>query len=71
MFEFEIPTEEKQNNGVKDGTRRELDNMPCDRGFWLDEDNYQLCHATGCEESLGGEWWIEYVDSDGDYHYGR
>lgn len=72
MFEFEIPTgEEKQNNGVKDGKRRELDSMPCDHGFWLGEDNYQLCHATGYEESRGGEWWIEYVDSDGDFHYGR
>ena len=72
MFEFKITTdEEKQNNGVKDGTRRELDSMPCDHGFWLGEDNYQLCHATGYEESRGGEWWNEYVDSDGDFHYGR
>lgn len=56
MFEFEIPTEEKQNNGVKDGKRRELDSMPCDHGFCIGEDNYQLCHATGYEESRGGEW---------------
>lgn len=72
MFEFEIPTEdEKQNNGEEDGTRRELDRMPCDHGFWTSEDNYELCHATGYEESRGGEWWIEYVDSDGGFHYGR
>lgn len=72
MFEFDIQEEEKkQNNGEEDGTRRELDRMPCDHGFWTSEDNYELCHATGYEESRGGEWWIEYVDSDGDYHYGR
>lgn len=72
MFEFEIPTEDKkQNNGEEDGTRRELDRMPCDHGFWTSEDNYELCHATGYEESRGGEWWNEYVDSYGDFHYGR
>lgn len=72
MFEFEITTEdEKQNNGEEDGTRRELDRMPCDHGFWTSEDNYELCHATGYEESHGGEWWNEYVDIDGNFHYGR
>nr|DAO24834.1 MAG TPA: hypothetical protein [Caudoviricetes sp.] len=73
MFEFEIPAEEpetrKQN--IQDGTRRELDRMPCDHGFWTSEDNYELCHATGYEESHGGEWWNEYVDRDGNFHYGR
>lgn len=73
MFEFEIiPTEDKkQNNGVKDGTRRELDEMPCDHGFWTSEDTYEICHATGYEESHGGEWWNEYVDRGGNFHYGR
>lgn len=71
MFEFEFEEIEKLNNGVEDGTRRELDRMPCDQGFWLDEENYQLCHATGYEESHGGEWWNEYVDRDGNFHYGR
>lgn len=71
MFEVEFEEIEKLNNGVKDGTRRELDRMPCDHGFGLDEENYQLCHATGYEESHGGEWWNEYVDSDGNFHYGR
>lgn len=72
MFEFKIPEEDKkQNNGEEDGTRRELDTMPCDHGFWVGEDDYELCHATGYEESHGGEWWSEYVDSDGDFHYGR
>lgn len=72
MFEFTIPEEpETKKQNIPDGTRRELDKMPCDRGFWLDEDNYQLCHATGYEESHGGEWWNEYVDIDGNFHYGR
>ena len=72
MFEFEIQEEpETKKQNIPDGTRRELGSMPCDHGFWLGEDNYQLCHATGYEESRGGEWWIEYVDSDGGFHYGR
>ena len=72
MFEFNIPTEEgKEHNGVEDGTRRELDAMPYDHGFWTSEDNFEMCHATGYEESHGGEWWNEYVDRDGDFHYGR
>lgn len=72
MFEFKIPTEDKkQNNGVKDGTRRELDSMPCDHGFWVSEDTCEMCHATGDEVVWDGEWWNEYVDSDGCFHYGR
>lgn len=72
MFEFEIPTEDKkQNNGVKDGARRELDTMPYDRAFWTSEDTCEVCHATGYEESHGGEWWNEYVDRGGNFHYGR
>lgn len=72
MFEFEIQTEDKkQNNGVKDGTRLELDSMPCDRAFWTSEDTCEVCHATGYEESRGGEWWNEYVDRDGNFHHGR
>lgn len=51
MFEFETPAEEpetkKQN--IPDGTRRELDGMPCDHGFWIDEEHWEMCHATGDE----------------------
>ena len=74
MFEFEIPAEEpeiKKQNTEPDGTRRELDGMPCDHGFWIDEEHWEMCHATGDEVAWSGEWWNEYVDSDGGFHYGR
>lgn len=73
MFEFEIPAEEPETKeqNIPDGTRRELDQMPCDHGFWINEDNFEMCHATGYEEIHGGEWWNEYVDSSGGFHYGR
>ena len=51
---------------------RKLDDMPADKMF----DN-ELCHATGRECCLTekvtdpSEWWNEYLDSDGVYHYGR
>lgn len=64
---FEI----KFNNGEEDGTSHVLDTMPCDKGFWLGENNYEICHATGIEVSWDGEWWNEYKDSTGCYHYGR
>jgi hypothetical protein len=33
----------------------------------------ELCSSTGMEiyDSLGDCWWNEYVDSYGDFHYGR
>jgi len=40
--------------------------MPFDKRF----DN-ELCHATGYEVLIDGEWWDEYVDGEGEYHYGR
>lgn len=46
--------------------RRELDEMPFDKRF----DN-ELCHATGYEVNIDNEWWNEYIDSEGEYHYGR
>lgn len=71
-FEIEFPLSgTKATNGVEDGTRRELETMPCDHGFWTSEDNFEMCHATGYEESRDGEWWNEYVDRDGCFHYGR
>ena len=74
MFEFEIPADEpgtEKQNKEPDGTRRELDRMPCDKGFWTSEDTFEVCHATGDEVIWGGEWWNEYVDRDGEFHYGR
>lgn len=49
-------------------TRRKLDFIPFDMRF----DN-KLCHATGYEVQFAGEadWWNEYVDMDGNFHYGR
>ena len=59
-LELETPDEPeiKKQNTEPDGTRRELDGMPCD-------------HATGDEVLWDGEWWNEYVDSKWDFHYGR
>ena len=71
MFEINFDITEKKVNTIEDGTRRELDSMPCDHGFWIDEDNYELCHATGYEVAFDDEWWNEYTDSEGDFHYGR
>ena len=50
-WELEIPDEPetKKQNTETDGTRRELDKMPCDHGFWTSEDTYEICHATGYE----------------------
>jgi hypothetical protein len=46
--------------------RERLDVMPFDHEF-----NGELCHATGYEVFLHGEWWNEYEDSEGELHYGR
>lgn len=45
---------------------RKLDAMPLDKRF-----GNELCHATGYEVLINGEWWNEYEDSDGNPHYGR
>lgn len=47
---------------------RTLDEMPYDKAF-----GGELCHATGYEvyDEDTKEWWNEYVDSEGDFHYGR
>lgn len=49
---------------------RDLDTMPFDRAFDVNG-NEELCHATGVEVFINGEWWNEYIDSNEDYHYGR
>lgn len=50
---------------------RELEHMPFDKVFVVDG-NEELCHATGIEiQDESGEWWNEYQDSNGEYHYGR
>lgn len=50
---------------------RELNFMPFDKAFEVDGIE-QLCHATGMEiQDERGDWWNEYTDSNGDFHYGR
>lgn len=49
---------------------RELEEMPFDKAFDVDG-NSELCHATGMEVQINGEWWNEYIDSNGEFHYGR
>lgn len=57
--------------------REELESMPYDKNFYVEgEDGIERlenCHATGYEVILEGDntWWNEYVDSNGDLHYGR
>lgn len=58
---------------------RQLDHMPCDMKFEVKGDDgiYHLerCRATGKEVNFGdgvfGGWWNEYIDSNGEYQYGR
>ena len=49
---------------------RELETMPFDKVFYVDGKE-ELCHATGYEVYIAGQWWNEYEDSEGNYHYGR
>lgn len=57
---------------------RELETMPFDKAFEVAEGRQELCHATGKEVCFAdgnpddpADWWIEYQDRDGNYHYGR
>jgi len=54
----------------EEGDERRLDRMPYDHGFYVNG-NYELCHATGYEVFIDGEWWNEYIDSEGNSQYGR
>lgn len=51
---------------------RELETMPYDHVFDVDGQP-ELCHATGRAVAFKGDqyWCIEYIDSNGDLHYGR
>lgn len=56
---------------MKEIKYRELFEVPFDKVFDVDG-NQEMCHATGMEiQDSHGEWWNEYVDSNGDLHYGR
>lgn len=53
---------------------RTLEHMPFDMMFDIGGGRRELCHATGIEvefDYLPGDWWNEYVDSEGGLHYGR
>lgn len=50
--------------------KRLLPMMPYDKAFDVDG-REELCHATGYEMFDGGVWWNEYIDSEGNYHYGN
>lgn len=49
---------------------RELKTMPFDHIFIVDG-NEELCHATGYEMLEDGIWWNEYIDHNGEFHYGN
>ena len=48
------------------------DVMPLDKVFDT-ENGKELCHATGFMVTFEGDntYWDEYIDSNGEYHYGR
>ena len=52
--------------------RYKKETMPYDMAFET-ESGRELCHATGYEVTFEGDntYWNEYVDSNGEYHYGR
>jgi cysteinyl-tRNA synthetase len=64
--------ERKENKQVKTVTsweveRKESTEMPFDKSF-----DGELCHATGyVVKDEYGEWWNEYVSSEGILCYGR
>lgn len=54
---------------------RELQETPYDKVFDVDGSE-ELCHATGLEINFSDpedstEWWNEYIDRNGEFHYGR
>ena len=60
--------------------RRELETMPFAKVFETENGNEELCNATGYkvnfeetdyDEHGSSNWWNEYVDNDGNLHYGR
>lgn len=53
-----------------EGIDRELEEIPFDKVFST-ERGEELCHSTGLEVFMDCEWWNEYIDSEGEFHYGR
>ena len=56
--------------------RRELERMPFAKTFQVNG-NDELCNPTGFEVIFEGydddaqNWWNEYQDRNGEFHYGR
>ena len=57
-------------NNTFEKSRRCLEKMPFDKRFDVDG-NSKLCHATGYEVFDGEDWWDEFMDSNGNFQYGR
>lgn len=48
--------------------------MPFDKRFETSNGNTELCHATGnvlLDSPDPSDRWYEFIDSDGELHYGR
>ena len=43
--------------------------MPYDKAFWVNGKGEELCHCTGYEVFIDGNWYQEYLDSNGEIHY--
>ena len=54
----------------KEFDTRTAEVMPFDHTFEVNG-REELCHATGMEMFIDGTWWNEYMDSNGDLHYGN
>lgn len=69
-----ISIQERKKKNMKEHEfwkeRRHLEEMPFDKRFDVNG-NSELCHATGYEVFDGEDWWDEFVDSNGDFQYGR
>ena len=57
-------------NNTFEKSSRCLEKMPFDKRFDVDG-NSELCHATGYEVFDGEDWWDEFMDSNGNFQYGR
>ena len=61
----EIFRKQEERNKGREEIRRELEETPFDMRF------NELCHATGYEALIDGCWWNEYIDTEGNFHYGN
>lgn len=65
--EKEIESMKQMNKTNWEVERKQLEEMPFDKRF-----DGELCHATGyAVKDEYGDWWNEYVSSEGILCYGR